>query len=787
MVLQNHARTLTRIAALLFFLLAAAGPVRAQAGISLTARVGLNGYCKEEAWIPVRVLVENTGADVNGRVQISYRNSEGGTSIYGQDVSLPTTSRKEFFLYFHPHGFVRSLTVSLVADGKKLAGNDLNLSCLDRDSRLFGVLADDPSTYDGLANIQPLDGFVRVAPLQLADLPDRVQGWGALDALIVSGVDTGPLSEDQRTALKMWIANGGRLMVVGGPDWEAASAGLKDLLPLKLNSVRTVENLSALPAYFKDDSPLEEPVILAVGRVDKDARVLIEQDGIPLIVEKGIGFGGVVFLSADPSLKPLSGWDAMTDVYTSLLGVRPARLDWVDGSWDSYNANTAVSSVGNSGVPSSLYVCGWLILYVLAVGPVNFLLIRRTKRRELAWITIPAVVIVFSAVAYFYGFLYRGQKPILNSIAVVQAWDDSETAEVRALVGVYSPNRARYSLETTDGFMLYPFQSDSGGLQGGSDWLALAEGGGMVMPDVRVEIGGLKTVAAHGNIPALALDHDLVVTVSEQAPVLKGTITNASAFTLKDAILFTSGDMKHLGDFTPGESVNAGVSLTTYPEGPKFYALDSWNLINPMEFNRPGDADLSRRRAMLDMLLNSTTYYYNANDGNWGIYLMGWIEEPVVPVGVRDRSFDTIDTTLYVVRLTPSFEYTGNVWRLTPSLLAWESSQRGASPYYSYEIPAGGYELRFHPVITAPFDSVEMMILDVDVRSALGPQDIAASFWDFETGQWVKVENLQWGENQIPEPLRYLGPGGEVRLRIQTSTNDYVEIARTAVTMLVKP
>lgn len=774
---------------LLFILLAAAGPLRAQAqaDIRLTARVGLNGYCKEDAWIPVRVLVENTGADVNGRVQISYRNSEGGTSIHGQDVSLPTTSRKEFFLYFHPHGFIRSLTVSLVADGKKLAGDDLNLSCLDRDSLLFGVLADDPSTYDGLANIQPLGGFVRVAPLQLADLPDRVQGWEALDALIVSGVDTGPLSEDQRTALKMWVANGGRLMVVGGPGWEAASAGLKDLLPLALNSVQTVESLSALPAYFRDDSPLAEPAILAVGQVDKDAHTLVEQDGIPLIVEKEMGFGRVVFLSADPSLKPLSEWDAMTDVYASLLGVRPARLNWVDGSWDSYNANSAVSSVGNSGVPASAYVCGWLVLYVLAVGPINFLLIRRTKRRELAWITIPAVVIVFSAVAYFYGFLYRGQKPILNRIAVVQAWDNSEAAAVRALVGVYSPSRARYLLESSDGFMLYPYESGSGGLQGGNDWLTLAEGAGMVMPDVRVEIGGLKTLAAQGNIPALQFDHDLTVTVSGQPPVLKGAVTNASGFTLKDAILFTSGDMENLGDLSPGETNSITVSLTTYPDGPKFYALDSWNLLSPNNLASPGNPELSRRRAMLDMLLNSTTYYYNANDGNWGVYLMGWIEEPVVPVGVRGQSFDAIDTTLYVVRLTPSFEYTGDVWRLTPSLLAWESSQPGASPYYSFEIPAGGYELHFHPVITAPFDSVETMILDVDVRSALGPQDIAASLWDFETGQWVKVENLQWGENQIPEPLRYLGPGGEVRLRMQTPTNDYVEVARTTITLLVTP
>ena len=39
---------------------------------------GLNGFCKADKWLPVHVTVENTGADVNARVQASYKNSLDG-------------------------------------------------------------------------------------------------------------------------------------------------------------------------------------------------------------------------------------------------------------------------------------------------------------------------------------------------------------------------------------------------------------------------------------------------------------------------------------------------------------------------------------------------------------------------------------------------------------------------------------------------------------------------------------------------------------------------------------
>ena len=46
-----------------------------------------------------------------------------------------------------------------------------------------------------------------------------------------------------------------------------------------------------------------------------------------------------------------------------------------------------------------------MLLYTAIIGPINFLILRRINRRELAWITIPALVLLFSAITFFTGLI----------------------------------------------------------------------------------------------------------------------------------------------------------------------------------------------------------------------------------------------------------------------------------------------------------------------------------------------------------------------------------------------
>jgi len=777
-----RAGALKKIAALMLFcavMIPSVGKVSAQTqgAIKITARAGLDGTCRLGEWLPVRVMVENKGTDFEARVQASYRNDQGGNSVYAVNISLPATSRKEFFLYIHPIGSIRNFSV-IVLDGQtELARQNLNVSCAVADDLIFGVLSDDPAPYDILNDIRALSGGkTRLAQLTLADVPDRVQGWSALDALIVSNVDTGRLTADQKQALQLWVTNGGRLLITGGIHWQTTTAGLQDVLPVTIVSTKNVTNLSALSAYMKDATPLDNDAILASGEVLEGARVLAIQDNVPLLIEKKIGYGKAYYLAVDPGLQPLDSWSGMKDAYDHLLAFKPQKPIWANAAWNSSQANSALSALPELDLPSFLYICGWLGIYVLAVGPVNYLILRRVKRAELAWVTIPVLVILFSCLAYISGFAYRGVNPILNRLALAQGWDGESQARVNDLVGVYSPSRAAYNVQTQDRFMLYQLYRDTD-LQGGNDWLLYKNELGTTLPDVRVEIGGMASVGAEGYMPALNIQHDLTVTLTKNAPTLTGTITNTSGHALREAVLVTPGEWYALGDFAPNQSKKINRTLFTMPN-----PIEIQNLLSDLGmvyYSSSADRALTRRSAFFRAnVIGTSGNITNAP----GIYLMGWLDDVSAPVDLQDQNSETVDTMLYFQKIAPYVVSNLQYFTLNSSLYDWESS---IGEIATNRIPSDGYDIRFQ--LGEPVDFSEVVSLDVNVINNGAPGKAQAALWNFEEKTWDEV-SLSWSTStNVSSPARYVGANGEIRMRLTADQNDYVQIYSVNFSLGVMP
>jgi hypothetical protein len=729
------------------------------------------------------VEVEYTGSDLNADIQASYKKSAGGKSTTSMRVDLPANSRKEFFLYiyFPGGGYNWELNVSLLVGKRVLEQVKLPSNCFSSDNMIFGVLTGDPATFDVLSDVKPLNGNIRVAHLEVSDLPDRAQAWGSLDALIVSHSDTGPLTREQQQALQSWIATGGKLLVTGGMGWQSNTAGLKDFMPVDLNTTSHVGSLSELQEYVKSLTRLDQEATLASGKVQAKAQVLLSQDGIPLIAQKSMGFGAIYFFAADPALRPLNTWDGMKDVYEHLLGPKKQVPSWASGDWYDYRANQALTTIPELGLPSVLYICGVLGLYILVIGPLNYFVLRRIKRRELAWVTIPALVIIFSCFAYTTGFSFRGGEPILNRLAVAQAWDGIDQAQVHGLVGIYSPIRAKYDLEASDQFMFQPFLNTDMNLQTGNNWTAQQEGSSMIMPDVPVEIGDMRSIAVEGNLPALNFSHDLVITLSKTRPLLTGSITNKSKYTLRDAMLVTSGNWTRLGTIAPGQTRTARVSLASNPNGPAFYTLGSMQILSLDYTDIETDRVAARRNALLDTVLSDS---YGMNQGNWGVYLIGWVDEIDLPAGLQDRGFQAIDTLLYVQQVSPAVKIEPGEVQLPTSMFLWESSTPSSSPYVTRGIAPGGYILRFQPAVPISFHTVKSM--DLYISTSGSYQDLFASAWDYELKRWVRIP-LTGAHTNITEADRYIGPDGEIKIRITSNQSNNEELAASNISLVVEP
>jgi hypothetical protein len=534
-----------------------------------------------------------------------------------------------------------------------------------------------------------------------------------------------------------------------------------------------------------DSSPLESEAILATGAVETGSNVLVEQNGIPLLIEKQIGYGKVYYFAADPGLQPLNDWGGMQDIYKHLLAFRSPKPSWAIGAWDPYQASAALSTLPELALPSFVYIFCWLGLYITIIGPVNYFVLRRIKRTELAWVTVPILVIIFTSLAYFSGYAYRGTRPILNRIMLAQAWQGVDQAQTTAIVGLYSPTRTTYNMESQDQFLMFPYPDINGNLQGNNDWLSLKNETGITLPDVRVEIGGMQSVGMEGSLPALEIQHDLTLTLSDNTPVLKGNIVNTSKYTLRDAVFITpSGWGDLIGDMPPNESryISTILNNNSDPASVSQYSIMSTLGWDPYNSYSQGSIDEKRHSSFFQAITTSANSVVNVNSG---FYLMGWVDNEIsTPAELQGQATNVTDTLLYFQKLTPSLKTEPGTLKLTSSIYAWDSSLGDSITTSSYNLSNGGYNISFQPSLPVHFSKVDSFRFAIGSNTA--PDKILFSLWNTQTKTWTPI-SLESYNTDIPDAWQYVGMDGEISMNIESDPNDYVEITSLDFILMVQP
>ena len=66
------------------------------------------------------------------------------------------------------------------------------------------------------------------------------------------------------------------------------------------------------------------------------------------------------------------------------------------------------------------------------------------------------------------------------------------------------------------------------------------------------------------------------------------------------------------------------------------------------------------------------------------------------------------------------------------------------------------------------------------------PNELIASAWDYETKEWVQVSYGTYNTD-IPEPERYVGPNGEIRIKVDVNRSDWTEIRASYIQLVVEP
>ena len=776
-------------------LIALAPAALAADAVAMTARPLAGGHVRVGAWSAIEVDIANDGPAIAGELRLGSANA--GSSSYAALVDLPTGSRKRYVLYAQPSIFGRALGVSLVADGTTLASTDVPVTTHDPYQSVIGVVAEEPGPLVAALSSALADPRVAtpaVVPLAPEDLPARVEAWSSIDRLVWQDVDTGRLQPEQLTALRTWLGLGGRLIILGGSTGSTTLGSLPDdLLPFRPNGTvdASAEDVEQLLGGTVDVTR----AVPALGGTLLSGTVLGRSGDAVIAAERTIGQGRTTIIGLDPTTDGIAGTPAAQALWRRAMPlafsavVNPLTLPDDSGIVGALNNLPAV------GLPPIEQLFVLLVAYIVLIGPINYLVLRRLDRREWAWITMPVLIVVFSVGAFGLGRALKGSDTIVNSIAIIRGAAGAETGLGQVYVGVFSPSRRTFDVSVAGGALLSnPVSVEQQGT--GAAPLDVLLGDPARVRGYTVGFGVLRGFRAETALPVPRFESDL----SLRDGRLQGTVTNASDETLEDAAVVYGGSLARLGDLVSGASAKVDLQLGT---NQAFQSGISDRMFGPYTGGTSDrDREVTTRRTVIDQLSQYSGRFSTliGAGGGQAPAIVGWQSTSPLSVDVGDEKATRVGQAVYLLPLGVEL---GGQTAFPDELISHSVVSSEAAEAFdqgsAYSLSRGSMVVDFGPVpfdgtfvptrlalvmtqgdpsivvsapsaTTGPSPDAEQPDQDDPVGGETGAFPVDGmpelQLFDRTTGAWMEFAHLAPGQAiSVAEPQRYVDSAGHFLVR----------------------
>jgi hypothetical protein len=811
------------LAVLLAFLLAVSlspfhlQPVYAQQDlISLNVQAGYDSYFRADYWTPLLVSITNNGDPIEGKLIARQERNAALTNTFSTPVSLPSGAQQNFFLYVTLRNFGTSVLVELLDENDVIAAElEVPVRNVAPRDRIRAIVTASPNSPISLTDTASGGNQVFQVNWFTQNIPDNVEALRGIESIIFSEVDTGTLTPAQRTAIENWILIGGHAIFTGGANWQPAVAAFESLLPMDPNGTAQVTELGTLPRLAGDmRSTLSGASTITVGELREAATVLAStEDNQPLYTRTAYGSGTVDYLAADLSTEPLRSWTGLNQLWFTLFSSIDARPGWFSGFSDIDSGIESVQILpGFSSLPEATAMLGFLVVYIILVGPVNYIILNRLNRRELAWVSIPVLIIIFSILAWATGFNLRGNDVILSRLSAIRVWPEQETAYAEQLIGLMAPRRGNYFLGVNDNRLLRPVTGTTQTNQifgGTTDGTEISESSGFDAINFPVDASFIAAFESSGTLQAPEIGGRMSIAYSTDGSTqnLLGTIRNDSEVTLNSPVLLARGIAFQLprdlnpgdlyvldeGDFILENTGPAAASPMEYSLGEKLSTFTRYyyggsntgtvrntetlrNILNESfiesEFTYltatpNADQELMRRQKFLNALIDDQ---FSATARANNVYLVAWSGQAPFNEDVGSASWRSIDTTAYIVQLPVDIDVPESEVLISGDQFTWVALEResalDASPTNSNMYSDSIVSFRFTPLPNAILSDVETLYVTFDQDGDMSRnREITIELWNWQTQAWETID-ISEGRNRIRDLQRFLGPLNAVQIRI---------------------
>lgn len=392
----------------------------------------------------MQVTVKNAGEDFCGTVQVVFRASYGiGNCAYNTEITLPAQGEKQYTIAV-PERAVDITAGEGILNFLNEKGHPVQSIPIKNLMRGFsfgisvGILSDE---YSGLTYLDGGGEYIYVQhdgyPVNLIQL-DKNNLRAYLDGLyflVIDRFNVSALSSEDIQALQQWVRDGGWLIIGTGEYAGQTLSGFdEDFLELNVLGIsepgedNIAENNSRYGYYQSYMDAEVHFTQMAIAELDYalSKRDYYESsENLAVYTAIGKGAVGVYFCSlSDPQLQKLED-RTVRYMYEELMYQARSYNNY--SSYSSMNSagQRALAYMGNrdSGVDFSLLRL-LIGAYVILVGPVLYLILRKCKRREWYWVGAPALGLLFILGVFLLGQNARVNEARVYAVTAQKADED---------------------------------------------------------------------------------------------------------------------------------------------------------------------------------------------------------------------------------------------------------------------------------------------------------------------------------------------------------------------------
>ena len=535
--------------------------------LEVNVSVGYDDVYMVNRQTPLKLTVYNNGEDFKGIVEIkAYTNIDAVYSPstyvkYTKEIDIVSGGAGEYDFTIFPQAPSSYINVKILdSNGNLELSFNKSVKPITPEEIMTAVLTDSKSgNLDYLSNLKIGEDIHNrrastyktnyVSFLNQKSFPENAEVLSSFSAVIIDDFNSKSLSDKQKKALTTWTENGGLLIIGTGLNAEKTLNGLEDVFDFNFKGYGTT-------LCFGGEADTADIEIEGANETEI-------QGGKAVTKTLNLGDGKIIVHSFDLGTDPVASMGNKVEYFSEFY--RNTMPEKFSADRNYYYHNDMINSVNR--LPSIekgrlMTLLGILAIYIIVVGPICYLILRKKDKREKGWVTIPVIAVVFSVIIFGVSSSSYQKEALVNFMSYTDL--DSAKPTTQISVGIRTPEKGDITLSLDDN--VYVYNNGVYYPRGYGDVSKSICGYAVSNDDNSTEITYFDQNSWADNSFNTSIDYGETNSLDGQFTVngsnITGTITNNFDYDLFDVVIGFAGQYQKVGRIEAGGSIEVSIPLS---------------------------------------------------------------------------------------------------------------------------------------------------------------------------------------------------------------------------------